>query len=167
MPRIEHTMDITKVYCINTLSVFYISYTILIMATPLRLFAWNVRGIMSSALYLSKTLELLNADIAVISEHKLSAANSLFLDTLHGSYTAFPQNQEDSVAANNCVSLMVKRSLLFSVTYLPECEQDRIVGIKLSTSNTTPLYIFGVYLPCDQDIETYTRYISSLWDIWN
>ena len=54
---------------------------------------------MSSALCLSKTLELLNADIAVISEHKLSAANSLFLDTLHGSYTAFLQNQEDSVAA--------------------------------------------------------------------
>lgn len=165
--RTEHTMDITKAYCIKTLSLLYISYTILIMATPLRLFAWNVRGIMSSALCLSKTLELLNADVAVISEHKLSVANSLFLDTLHGSYTAFPQNQEDSVATSNCVSLMVKRSLLFSVTYLPECEQDRIVGIKLSTSNTTPLYIFGVYLPYDQDIEAYARYISSLWDIWN
>ena len=94
MPRTEHTMDITKVHCINTLSVLYISYTILIMATPLRLFAWNVRGIMSSALCLSKTLELLNADIAELSEHKLSVANSLFLDTLHESYTAFPQNQK-------------------------------------------------------------------------
>ena len=60
-----------------------------LMATPLKIFSWNVRGIMSSALCLNRTLDLLDTDIAVICEHKLSATNMLFLESLHPDYTAF------------------------------------------------------------------------------
>ena len=38
-----------------------------LMATPLKIFSWNVKG-MSSALCLNRTPELLDTDIAVICE---------------------------------------------------------------------------------------------------
>ena len=102
-----------------------------LMATPLKIFSWNVRGIMSSALCLNRTLDLLDTDIAVICEHKLSATNMLFLESLHPDYTAFPQNQETLRTEKNHVSILVKKSLLFSISYLPECETDRIIGLKI------------------------------------
>ena len=100
-----------------------------LMATPLKIFSWNVRGIMSSVLCLNRTLDLLDTDIAVICEHKLSATSMLFLVSFHPDYTAFPQNQETLRAEKNHVLILVKKSLLFSISYLSECETDRIIGL--------------------------------------
>ena len=63
---------------------------------------------MSSAL----CLDLLNVDIAVMCEHKLSPTNFKFLETLHPDYTAFPQNR-DAYTGNekSHVSVLVKKSL--------------------------------------------------------
>lgn len=136
------------------------------MAT-LNIFTWNVRGIMSSATCVGRMLDMMDADVAVVCEHKLTVSNMAFIDTLHSEYTAFPQNQETDNAFDNKVSLLVKKSLLFSVSYLPECESDRTVGIKFSTPTTTPVFIFGVYLPHSNNIEDYKNYIRSIWDIWS
>lgn len=142
-------------------------FILLAMAIPLKIFSWNVRGIMSSALCLNRTLDLLDVDIAVICEHKLSATNMLFLESLHPDYTAFPQNQETLRTEKNHISVLVKKSLLFSISYLSECETDRIIGLKISTPTTAPVYLFGVYLPFDNNVDAYKHYISMLWDLWN
>ena len=47
---------------------------------------WNVRGIMSSAICLSKLLEQTSCDVALVNEHKLLLHNSSFLKTLSNNY---------------------------------------------------------------------------------
>ena len=66
---------------------------------------------MSSALCVNKTLDLLDADIAVICEHKLSPTNFKFLETLHPDYTAFPPQNQDAYTGNekSHVSILVKK----------------------------------------------------------
>ena len=61
----------------------------------------------------------------------------------------------------------MKKSLLYSISYLSDCETDRIIGLKISTPSTTPVFLFGIYLPFDNNIESYKQHISTLWDIWN
>ena len=45
--------------------------------------AWNVRGIMSSAVPLSHILQSNSIDISFISEHKLLPKSLSFLDSIH------------------------------------------------------------------------------------
>ena len=60
---------------------------------------------MSSAFCVNKTLDLLDVDIAIICEHKLSPTNLVFMETLHPDYTSFPQNQEMIRTEKNHVSI--------------------------------------------------------------
>ena len=87
-----------------------------------------------------------------------------FLESLHPDYTAFPQNQETLRTEKNYVSILVKKSLLFSISYLSECETDRIIGLKISTPTTSPVYLFWCLF---NNVDAYKHYISMLWDIWN
>lgn len=98
---------------------------------------------MFSASCLNNTLDLLDKDIAVTCEHKLTSANLQFLDTLHPSYTAFPQNREITRTDRNTVSILVRKTLLFSISCLPEREADRVIGLKTTSPTTSPVYIFG------------------------
>ena len=54
----------------------------------LNLLTWNVRGIMSSAFTLSQLLSCYNADIALITEHKLMPHSKCFFDSIHPSYAS-------------------------------------------------------------------------------
>ncbi len=137
------------------------------LSTSLKLFTWNVRGAMSSALCISDMLDKLDADIAVLCEHKLSNENLPFLNSLHGSYMAFPNSCQPNLAGNSHVAVMVRRSMMYSVTYLETCELDRVIGIEVKAATSTPIFIFGVYLPFDTDIQSYKRYIEYMYDLWS
>lgn len=61
----------------------------------------------------------------------------------------------------------MKRTLILSISYLPEWQTGRKMGLKINSPTTFPVYLFGVcYLPLDNDIEACNQYISKSWDIW-
>ena len=134
------------------------------MHNRLKIMCWNVRGVMSSALCLSNILNLYKPDIMVICEHKLSSQNLAFLNTLHSEYTAFPFTDMDTT---NTVSVLVKQQLMFSVSLLKECCNDRIVLVELTASTFHKVYICAVYLPYDNDVDLYKQYMQQLYDIMN
>lgn len=70
------------------LQLFIITST-LMCSMSLNVLTWNVRGVMSSAFTLSKMLDTYNADIAVVSEHKLLPQSKGFLDSINNNYTAY------------------------------------------------------------------------------
>ena len=107
------------------------------MHNGLKIMCWNVRGVMSSALCLSNILNFYKPDIMVICEHRLSSQNLAFLNTLHSEYTAFPFIDMDTT---NTVSVFVKQQLMFSVSLLEECCNDRIVFVEL-TASTFDIYV--------------------------
>ena len=63
-----------------------INSAITIIMTTLSILTWNVRGVMSSSLCLTKLLNEKNIDIALISEHKLFSYNRSFMDSLDNNY---------------------------------------------------------------------------------
>lgn len=103
------------------------------MAQDVCIISWNVRGVMSSTLSLSNTLDLCKPDVAIICEHKLSTYNFSFLDTIHSEYTAFPKDTGHDGC--NYVSFLVKKSLLFSVSFVNQYSKDRIIVLEINTSN--------------------------------
>ena len=133
---------------------------------------WNVRGIISSGNCLSKLLDNYKCDIAIISEHKLTFQSYSFLETLHSKYLPVPQITNSFSSFNEnvkppLVSLLIKKDFMFSVSEIKGIDSDRIVGVELKDkcNNSLPLFIFGVYLPANNDLVLYKRCIDVLYDL--
>lgn len=142
--------------------VFHIFITSVIMDN-ISLITWNVRGIMSSALCLSKSLEEIKPDIAIICEHKLSQENMMFLNTICETYTTFPETE--NFPSRSHVSLLIKKSMMYSISLVSEYSTDRIIVTELLLADMQPVYIIGVYLPYENDIEFYKSYVDHLYDV--
>lgn len=141
----------------NIFSIILIST---IMTQNLTVISWNVRGIMSSTLCLSNILQSYEPDVAIISEHKLSNENLMFLNTIHPHYTSLPQECHHD--KSNHVSCLIKRSLMFSTSFITEYSNDRVTVLELHSVDLQKVYLVGVYLPYDSNIDNYKQYIEHL-----
>ena len=126
--------------------------------------SWNVRGIISSTLCLSSLLDSSQCDIAVISEHKLKTESVTYLDSIHKDFFSFVKIEDMNsetppmlphVTGRGGVAILVKKSLQFSVKEIDGIKSNRIIGIRVNTSSNVPLFIFGIYMPSDSNIEDY------------
>ena len=136
-----------------------------------RILTWNVRGAMSSAGSIGHVLDKYDVDIACICEHKLKPSCSSFLDSIHSAYTAHT-NYEALGNAYTCgkggVSVLVRKSLSFSVDFLNGETNSRVIGIKLYGMNTIPIHIFCVYMPSvNYSLNGYTDCIDSLQGLYD
>lgn len=86
--------------------------------------SWNVRGIMSSTMSLSKLLDQTQCDLAVISEHKLKDNTTCinYLNSVHEDYLSFVKVDTDvklptyqHFVGKGGVGIMFKRSLQYSI----------------------------------------------------
>ena len=108
-----------------------------------QILTWNVRGIMSSAGSLGYLLDKYNIDIACISEHKLKPYYSSFLSSIHSgfvSYTNCETMGNDYTCGKGGVSILIKKSLSFSVDLIDTDSNSRIVGIKTYQTTTKNTY---------------------------
>ena len=133
----------------------------------LKVISWNVRGVISSGNCLSKILDTYKCHIAIISEHKLTFQSYSFLESMHSKYLPVPQITNNLTSFNEnvkppLVCLLIKKDIMFSVSEIRGIDSDRIVGVELKDKldNTQPLYIFGVYLPANNDIARYKHCID-------
>ena len=129
----------------------------------LKVLSWNVRGIMSSALCLSNILDYSRPDVSIICEHKLSNYNVSFLNTIHMDYTSYPCSGINGI--NNTVSFLVKKDLIHSVNFIEEYSNDRVILLELTQTVSQSVYICGVYLPYDNDVDYFKSYLDHIYDI--
>ncbi|CAC5396961.1 unnamed protein product [Mytilus coruscus] len=140
---------------------------ILLFMSSIKLVAWNVRGIMSSTICLSKLLKDSDCDICVISEHKLKERSLDYLSTIKKRYNciskadALPRGY-NAYHGKGGIAILYKTSLQFSVNELCDINSSRIAGIELKNQSYGSLFIFGAYLPSDDSIENYKSEINTL-----
>jgi exonuclease III len=119
---------------------------------------------MSSSVCLTNLLRLFDCDIAVISEHKLSESCSQFFSRIDNNYISLAKfeksNRNDEIGKGG-VAILYKKSLEFYTSSVyTNC--NRVVGICLNTPNHVPLFVFGVYLPSENDIDQYREVLNVL-----
>ena len=127
---------------------------------------WNCRGISNSVPYLLHLFEN-GTDIVALSEHWLWPYDIDKLSHLHPDYIGFgscdERLNENSSLTRGCggVGLVWRKSL--HVVPLTEISSDRFCAIQLQPSNSPPITIFSVYLPCSAySNDTYSSYFQDL-----
>ena len=135
-------------------------YKTALIMTLMNIVAWNVRGIMSSAVPLSHILQNQSIDIGFISEHKLLPQSIDFLNSLHPDYCAFAtvDTTVNPYSKNTCgkagTAIIYKKNLHNVITRI-ETQNERIIGIEFKPQHSTPLYMFCVYMPADNIMDYY------------
>jgi hypothetical protein len=61
---------------------------------------------------------------------------------------------------------LIKKQLIHSVKEIPCLESDRVVGVEVKTSRGN-LYIFGVYMPADNNVDCYTHEMNTVESLYN
>lgn len=131
--------------------------------------AWNVRGIISSTLWLSSLLDKENCDIAILTEHKLKSETKTYLDSIHSDFYRFVKTDDSDLVqgigtsyntGKGGVAIMCRKSLSFSIKEMPCPESNRIIGAELSDKKGGRWYIFGVYLPSDINLDIYAQELT-------
>ncbi|VDI17291.1 Hypothetical predicted protein [Mytilus galloprovincialis] len=135
--------------------------------SSIKLVAWNVRGIMSSTICLSKFLKDTDCDICVISEHKLKERSLHYLSTIERGYNCISKADALPIGYNayhgkGGIAILYKTSLQFSVNEISDINSSRIAGIELKNQSYGSLFIFGAYLPSDDSIENYKSELNIL-----
>lgn len=138
--------------------------------------SWNVRGAMSSTICLSNLLDDTQCDIAIVSEHKLKDIHTakMYLDSIHKNYFSIVNvdNNTDRTTNNVCfinmggVALLIKNHLMYSVTEIPCFDSNRVSSVEVKTSGGN-LYIFGVYMHADNNIDAYMYELNTLESLYN
>ena len=143
-----------------------------ITMTTFSILTWNVRGVMSSSLCLTKILNDKHIDIALISEHKLLPYNTSFMDSLDNNFSTLTKcdtslDQYDLLKCGKAgVAIMYHKKLEAYVEPI-ETDSERIVGLKLVGLSNKPYFIFSVYMPASNSIESYRDEIITLNTICN
>ena len=139
-----------------------------INAISLRVVSWNMRGLQGSHPYVNQLLS--NNDICILSEHhlyecelhKLSNINSNF-DVYAKSATSLNNDNIYHHKGHGGVAILWRKSLSHNVRKCTEPGNDRICVVKVSTNNSVPIYIIGVYLPQrDSIISDFDEYLYHL-----
>ena len=147
------------------------------MLHNINILCWNVRGVISSSLCLCDMLVQTKCDIAIICEHKLKCINANYLDTMNRDYCSMVciENCDSNDHVTNRtaflgkggVGIMYKKTLQFSVVEIPDIASPRIIGVELRRKHSRPLYIFGVYLPSDSNVQSYVNELNLLEALFN
>lgn len=136
----------------------------IVSSHTMRIMSWNVRGAMSSTICLSNLLDDTQCDVAIVTEHKLKDIQNvkMYFDSIHKNYFSIVKvdNNTDSTANNVCfigkegVAFLIlkKTHLMYSVKEIPCLESNRVIGVEVKISGGN-LYIFGVYMPADNNID--------------
>ena len=139
-----------------------------INAISLRVVSWNMRGLQGSHPYVNQLLS--HNDICILSEHhlyecelhKLSNINSNF-DVYAKSATSLNNDNIHHHKGHGGVAILWRKSLSHNVRKCTELGNDRICVVKVSTNNSVPIYIIGVYLPQrDSIISDFDEYLYHL-----
>ena len=92
---------------------------------------------------------------------------------MHSNYSAYVRLDKsnhdscNSFIGKGGVAILVNKSLNFSVSEISCYDSDRVVGIQLADNQRNYIYIFGVYMPSENDIESYRHHISILESLYN
>ena len=133
----------------------------------INILSWNVRGVMSSAFPLSNLLDKYDIDVAIISEHKLFPHSRHFLASINPKYAFYSVESKSlnpysrAQCGKGGIAILVNKSIKSNITQIDTCTSDRIIGVEV-TGYEMPVYIFGVYLPSDNNNSVYTETISEL-----
>ena len=90
-------------------------------------------------------LDSKHIDIALLSEHKLLPRSATFMDTIHPNYASIVtiDRSIEAFTTYRCgkagTAIMVKHSLQKNVQRLNNIENDRIVGIEISSDQFLPM----------------------------
>jgi exonuclease III len=109
---------------------------------------------MSSSVCLTNLLGLSDCD-TVISEHKLSESCSNFFSCIDNNYIStakFEKSNRSDEIGKGGVAISYKKSLEFYTSSV-YTNSNRVVGICLKTPNHVPLFVFGVYMPSENDTD--------------
>lgn len=140
----------------------------------LNILTWNARGAMTSAKCLTNLIDTHNSDIVIISEHKLTQYSYSFLTSVHSNYAVIPNTEtindwRKSLSTVNVpkVAILIKKDIIFSTTEIVGITCDRVIGIKLHSTSTNDLFIFGVYLPADNNLDEFHSCIDVMQDLYD
>lgn len=128
---------------------------LVLLSMHLKLKAWNVRGLLSSTMCLANLLRDTDFDFVILSEHKLPQMYSNYLDCVDNKYFSFTKCESqisNKLHVKYGVSIMQKKSFLFSVKEI-EVNSTRIVSIECKVNTHDLLYIEGVYILPENNIE--------------
>ena len=143
-----------------------------IQSTMLRLFSYNIGGIMSNIKYLEDCPKY--SDICAIQEHWLYPDSLNFLSSVHKDFFGWSRSSYDldpySIwrRGKEGVALFWKKNLDATIDKLDDIGNDRIIVIKLRFGDQSNLFIITVYLPASNlSFSSYQSYINALDDIVN
>ena len=146
--------------------------SLMLIMNHISILEWNVRGIMSSSMCLSKLLNDKNIDIALINEHKLLPYNNSFIDSIDKKFIALTKcdTSVEQYGMLKCgkagVSIMYHKRFSAYIEHV-DIDSDRIIGIKLVGFSNKPYFIFSVYLPASNNIENFKDELGTLNDVTN
>lgn len=72
-----------------------------------------------------------------------------------------------AIVGSGKLAILVRNDLKFSIHPIETDKSQRVHGIQLQGENSDTLYVFGVYLPSDTDLENYTSCLNNLQDIYS
>lgn len=137
----------------------------------LALMSWNASGIMSSGMYLGRTLDDYDIDICGISEHWLYKKDLQFFGSINNSYKYYAVSDFDldrpsrRRVGKGGVALLWKRTINNRISVL-DLDDDRLIGIQYQLSKDTYMYIIQVYLPsANHNIGKFEEYLFRLQDL--
>ena len=139
----------------------------------LNLLCWNVRGIMSSAYSLSDMLDSHCIDIALITEHKLLPRSNHFLSSINSNFYAYNtcNTSFDNFGTLRCgkagTAILIRKSLQKHISLVNNITNERIIGIEIRYNKLSPLYVFCVYMPADNDVSCYNETLCDLQAIFS
>lgn len=95
-------------------------------------------------------------DIAFLSELRLSQHCADFPNSIHEQFYAYPSTEDANFETICCgpggLIFLVNKDLCYAVDTVDTSRSNHIIGLYIHRGNSTPLYLFGVYMPSDSNI---------------
>ena len=102
--------------------------------------------------------------------------SALFMDSLHSNYCSLVtlDRSLDCYANTRCgkagTAILINKKLMFNVQRIQNIDNDRILGVEITSENKVPLYLFCIYMPADTDRSLYReslRDVESLFEFYS
>lgn len=147
----------------------FILLTVVIMA-------WNVCGIISSALCLPSLLDKKKLTLQYLLNINSKTETKTYLDSIHSDFYSFVKTDDSDLVqgigtsyntGKGGVVIMCRKFLSFSIKEIPCPESNRIIGAELSDKKPGRWYVFGVYLPSDNNLDIYAQELTIFENIYH
>jgi exonuclease III len=97
----------------------------------------------------------------------------MYLDSIHSDFYSIVRIDDNQLYNNGSfsgkggVAIMYRKSVSFSVKEISCFDSNCVIGIQLTDNGDNSWYIFGVYLPSDNNIEAYVQKINIVDNLYN